>query len=163
MSNMMHNLSFFFFDIIIVFKLSWTFRGVICKREEKHCVCVCGCVSVCLFVCVCVCVWGGGGWGRGADLNLCIWIWICSLLKSLAIICKGIMCWMKALCYFNEETTLKVTARRLKATLTSTVTFCLIYCVEAVSRVTYHIYSTKHRPSNKHCTATLISPLRATL
>ena len=129
-------------------------------KEKKSIVCVCGGVSVCLFVC------GRGEvveGGSGADLNLCIWIWICSLLKSLAIICKGIMCWMKALCYFNEETTLKVTARRLKATLTSTVTFCLIYCVEAVSRVTYHIYSTKHRPSNKHCTATLISPLRATL
>ena len=152
--SFMHNLVFFFFDIIIVFKLSWTFRGVICKREEKHCVCVCVCVGGVL---------GGAGGGRGADLNLCIWIWICSLLKSLAIICQGIMCWMKALCYFNEETTLKVTARRLKATLTSTVTFCLIYCVEAISRVTYHIYSTKHRPSNKHCTATLISPLRATL
>lgn len=58
--SFMHNLVFFFFDIIIVFKLSWTFRGVICKREEKHCVCVWGCV------CVSVCVWEGGG-GRGGE------------------------------------------------------------------------------------------------
>ena len=67
--SFMHNLAFFF-DIIIVFKLSWTFRGVICKREEKHCVCVCVgvCLCVCLCVCVCVCgggVRGGGGWEGG--------------------------------------------------------------------------------------------------